>query len=68
MDQLLEVLSEFYAGYNGKRIHGSTAYLWPDLFEQAWHSGLIQRTLDSRHRVKFKLLTPYQELLSGART
>lgn len=65
LDQLLEVLAEFYAGYNRKRIHGSTAYLWPDLFEQAWHSGLIQRTLDSRHRVKFKLLKPYQELLSG---
>jgi transposase InsO family protein len=65
LDQLLEVLSGFYEGYNGKRIHGSTAYLWPDLFEQAWHSGLIERTVDSRYRVKFKLLTPYQELLSG---
>jgi putative transposase len=65
LDQLMEVLTRFYAGYNGKRIHGSIAYLWPDLFEQAWYSGLIQRTVDSRHRVKFKLLTPYQELLSG---
>lgn len=68
LDQLLDVLSTFYTGYNGKRIHGSTAYLWPDLFEQAWHSGQIQRTVDSRHRVRFKLLVPYQELLSGCRS
>jgi putative transposase len=68
LDQLQEVLTTFYAGYNGKRIHGSTAYLWPDLFEQAWHSGLIQRSVDSRCRVKFKLLVPYQELLSGCRS
>ena len=67
LDQLQKLLSGFYAGYNGKRIHGSTAYLWPDLFEQAWHSGLIERTVDSRHRVKFKLRVPYQELLSGCR-
>lgn len=65
LDQLLKVLSGFYEGYNGKRIHGSIAYLWPDLFEQAWHNGLIERTVDSRYRVKFKLLIPYQELLSG---
>ena len=68
LDQLIGVLSPFYAGYNGKRVHGSTAYLWPDLFEQAWHSGLIQRSVDSRNRVKFKLLVPYQELLSGCRS
>ena len=68
LDQLHEVLTAFYAGYNGKRIHGSTAYLWPDLFEQAWHSGLIQRNVDSRGRVKFKLIVPYQELLSGCRS
>ena len=68
LDQLIAALTGFYTGYNGKRIHGSTAYLWPDLFEQAWHSGLIERTVDSRHRVKFKLLTPYQELLSGCRS
>jgi len=68
LDQLMEVLTGFYAGYNGKRIHGSIAYLWPDLFEQAWHNGFIERTVDSRHRVKFKLLVPYQELLSGCRS
>jgi len=68
LDQLQAALDDFYAGYNGKRIHGSTAYLWPDLFEQAWHAGLIQRTVDSRHRVKFKLLVPYQEVLSGCRS
>ena len=65
LDQLQTALTGFYTGYNGKRIHGSTAYLWPDLFEQAWHSGLIGRTVDSRHRVKFKLLVPHPELLSG---
>jgi len=67
LDGLLAVLTGFYKGYNTKRIHGSTAYLWPDLFEQAWHAGLIQRTVDARHRVHFKLLVPYQELLSGCR-
>ena len=65
LEQLQTGLAQFYAGYNGKRIHGSTAYLWPDLFEQAWHAGLVERSVDSRHRVKFKLLVPPQELLSG---
>jgi len=68
LDQLQTALTCFYTGYNGKRVHGSTAYLWPDLFEQAWHSGLVGRTVDSRHRVKFKLLVPHQELLSGCRS
>jgi putative transposase len=68
LDQLIGVLTPFYTGYNGRRVHGSTAYLWPDLFEQAWHNGLIQRTVDDRSRVKFKLLVPYQELLSGCRS
>lgn len=68
LDHLVAVLSPFYAGYNGKRVHGSIAYLWPDLFEQAWHNGLIQRIVDRRDRVKFKLLVPYQELLSGCRS
>ena len=68
LEQLMEVLCKFYAGYNGKRSHGSTAYLWPDLFEQAWHAGLVHRSVDSHHRVKFKLLVPYQELLSGCRS
>jgi transposase InsO family protein len=68
LEHLIAVLSPFYDGYNKKRGHGSIAYLWPDLFEQAWHSGLIQRNVDSRGRVKFKLLVPYQELLSGCRS
>ncbi len=66
LEQLQAVLQDFYAGYNGKRIHGATAYLWPDLFEQTWHAGLIQRTVDSHKRVQFKLLIPYQELLSSS--
>lgn len=68
LDQLMAVLHAFYEGYNGKRCHASIAYLWPDLFEQAWHAGLVQRSVDSRHRVRFKLLVPRQELLSGCRS
>lgn len=65
LDQLLVLFSGLYAGYSGTRIHGPTAYLWPELFEQAWHSELIERTVDSRCRVKFELRIPYQDLLSG---
>lgn len=65
-DELLSVLPTFYRDYNTRRPHSSIAYLWPDLFAQAWHHGLIHRRVDQRKRVRFKLRVPYQEL-SGCR-
>lgn len=65
--ELLSVLPSFYTDYNTRRPHASIAYLWPDLFAQAWRHGLIHRRVDQRKRVRFKLLVPYQEL-SGCRS
>jgi transposase InsO family protein len=66
-EELLAVLPGFYRHYNTRRPHASIAYLWPDLFAQAWHAGLIARRVDQRGRARFKLLIPYQEL-SGCRS
>ncbi len=66
-EELLAVLPGFYPHYNTSRPHASIAYLWPDLFAQAWHQSLIARRLDRRGRARFKLLIPYQEL-SGSRS
>jgi hypothetical protein len=68
LDHLIVVLSPFYDGYNVRHVHGSVAYLWPELVEQAWHSGLVHWTADGRGRVRFKLLVLYQELLTGCRS
>lgn len=62
--QLEQLLHTFYDGYNTKRCHGPIAYLWPDLF-LTWDAGLVQRSVDAGHRVRFKLLVPRQVILSG---
>lgn len=62
LHELEERLQTFYHAYNYRRIHASTAYLAPCLFEKCWHEGLVDRKVFGKTKASFKLNVPYQNL------
>lgn len=57
-------LKKFYFTYNNKRQHGSIALLSPSMFWALWEDHQIQRTELGKKKVRFKLMIPYQDVLS----
>lgn len=64
--QLEARLSIFYDNYNNHRSHGSLCGLTPQLFNQQWNQGNIQRRVLDNRKVKYKLLIPKYQLSGNA--
>lgn len=62
LGQLEQRLTLFYEKYNNERLHTGAAYLPPNQFWELWNENLIDRKVDSKKRVTFKLKLPYYQL------
>jgi len=67
LDQLEQHLTLFYEKYNNERIHSSIAMLPPRTFWNVWDKGMVERKINSKNKVKFKLLIPATNI-SGNRS
>jgi len=56
-------LNRFYPTYNNIRQHGSIAMLSPSMFWALFEDGQVVVQHFPKHRVKFKLQIPYQDVL-----
>lgn len=63
LDELEQVLTLFYEKYNNERLHSSVCNLPPNIFLECWNKGLIEQKRDeSKRKITFKLLIPYQQI------
>lgn len=62
LGDLEDRLEVFYQNYNNKRIHSSIANLPPGIFWRLWNEGKLKRKVCSKRKVRFTLLSGYQQL------